>query len=77
MLQERSGSLQCECHVIVEDDTARRAKRKLVAASVIALLFMIGEVLGKWLQPPGIDLVLSLQERGGGGGAVWEIKHVP
>ena len=31
----------------VEDDTARRAKLKLVAASVIALLFMIGEVLGE------------------------------
>ena len=31
----------------VEDKTARRAKIKLVLASVIALLFMIGEVLGK------------------------------
>ena len=45
-MQERSGSLQCECHVIVEDDTARRAKMKLIAASVVALLFMVGEVLG-------------------------------
>ena len=45
-MQERSGSLQCECHVIVVDNTARRAKMKLIAASVIALLFMIGEVLG-------------------------------
>ena len=31
----------------VEDKTARRAKIKLVLASVIALLFMIGEALGK------------------------------
>ena len=43
----RSGSVQCECHVKVEDKTARRAKMKLVLASVIALLFMVGEVLGK------------------------------
>ena len=46
-MQERGGSLQCECHVIVKDDTAKRAKMKLIAASVIALLFMVGEVLGK------------------------------
>ena len=43
-----TGSVKkCECHVKVEDKTARRAKIKLVVASVIALLFMIGEVLGK------------------------------
>ena len=46
-MQERSSrSLQCECHVTVEDNTARRAKMKLVAASITALLIMIGEVLG-------------------------------
>ena len=45
-MQEHGGSLQCECHVIVEDNTARRAKMKLIAASVVALLFMVGEVLG-------------------------------
>ena len=47
-IQEHSSrSMQCECHVTVEDHTARRAKIKLVAASVVALLFMVGEVLGE------------------------------
>ena len=43
-----SGSVpvRCECHVKVEDKTAKRAKVKLVLASIIALGFMIGEVLG-------------------------------
>ena len=46
--QLQSGSVKkCECHVKVEDKTARRAKIKLALACVVALLFMIGEVLGK------------------------------
>ena len=41
------GSIRCECHVKVVDKTAKRAKIKLVLASIIALAFMAGEVVGK------------------------------
>jgi len=41
-------SVRCECHVKVVDDTTRRAKIKLVTACLVALLFMIGEVIGKF-----------------------------
>ena len=41
-------SVRCECHVKVVDDTTRKAKMKLVTACLVALLFMIGEVIGKF-----------------------------
>ena len=41
------ASVRCGCHVKVEDKTSRRANTKLVIASLIALFFMIGEVLGE------------------------------
>ena len=40
-------SVRCGCHVKVKDHTTRKAVIKLVVASLVALLFMIGEVLGK------------------------------
>lgn len=40
-------SARCGCHVRIKDSTSRRANTKLIIASVIALLFMIGEVLGE------------------------------
>ena len=41
------GSIRCECHIKVVDKTAKRAKIKLVLASIIALAFMVGEVVGR------------------------------
>ena len=41
------SSIRCECHVNVVDKTAKRAKTKLILASIIALAFMVGEVVGK------------------------------
>lgn len=41
-------SIRCDCHVKVVDHTTRKAVIKLVIASIIALVFMIGEVVGKW-----------------------------
>ena len=41
------ASVRCACHVKVKDSTSRKARIKLVAACVIALAFMIGEVVGK------------------------------
>ena len=43
------ASIRCACHVKVKDNTSRKARIKLVAACVIALAFMIGEVVGKCL----------------------------
>ena len=40
------SSVQCGCHVKVVDHTTRKAVMKLILASVIALLFMVGEVIG-------------------------------
>ena len=48
--QSPVGSIRCECHVKVVDKTAKRAKIKLVLASIIALGFMAGEVVGKNLK---------------------------
>ena len=42
------GSIRCGCHVKQEDPTSRKARIKLIIACVIALLFMIGEVVGKY-----------------------------
>ena len=42
-----TDSIRCKCHKPVVDSTTRKAVLKLVIASVIALLFMIGEVLGE------------------------------
>ena len=36
-----------ECHVKMVDDTTRKAKVKLVTACFIALIFIIGEVIGE------------------------------
>ncbi len=40
-------SVRCGCHEKVVDHTTRKAVIKLLIASGIALLFMIGEVIGK------------------------------
>ena len=48
--QSPIGSIRCECHVKVVDKTAKRAKIKLVLASIVALGFMAGEVIGKNLK---------------------------
>lgn len=58
-------SVRCECHVKVVDDTTRRAKIKLVTACLVALLFMIGEVIGKFfrwsLTSPGASCMRLLK----------------
>ena len=49
-MREGSGveeSVRCGCHVKVVDNTTRKAVIKLVLAAVIAVLFMIGEVIGE------------------------------
>lgn len=53
-------SVRCECHVKVVDQTTRRAVMKLVLAAGIALLFMVGEVIGKGRQHdrPGDNTLL-------------------
>ena len=43
------GSIRCGCHVKQKDPTSRKARIKLIIACVIALLFMIGEVVGKYV----------------------------
>ena len=50
-------TVHCECHTPVVDHTTRKAVMKLVIASLIALLFMVGEMLGenslqRTLKPP-------------------------
>ncbi len=52
MYHVRSGSpleesIRCGCHVKVVDNTTRKAVIKLVLAAIIAVLFMIGEVIGE------------------------------
>ena len=64
--QVHNGSIQCECHVKIEDKTARRAKIKLALACVVALLFMIGEALGK-----GSSYISAKYKMGGKAGEVW------
>ena len=46
LLDPRSKT-HCNCHVKVMDKVARKAKIKLVAACLITLVFMIGEVIGE------------------------------
>ena len=41
-----NASIRCECHVEQKDPTSRKARIKLIIACIIALLFMIGEVVG-------------------------------
>ena len=41
-------SIHCACHVKQPDTTSRKARNKLLLACVLALLFMIGEVVGMW-----------------------------
>ena len=40
------ASVRCGCHAKVKDNTSRKARIKLVTACIIALAFMIGEVVG-------------------------------
>ena len=40
------ASIRCKCHVKIKDDTSRKARIKLIVACIIALAFMIGEVVG-------------------------------
>ncbi len=42
-------AVHCVCHKPVVDSTTRKAVMKLVAASLIALVFMVGEMLGEGL----------------------------
>ena len=48
--QSPAESIRCECHAKVVDKTAKRAKIKLVLASIVALGFMAAEVVGKNLK---------------------------
>ena len=58
----RTGaSIMCGCHVVVKDKTSRSANIKLVIASIIALVFMVGEVLGK-LQHTSTVLMCSIMK---------------
>ena len=44
--------VRCECHEKVTDNTTRKAKIKLIIACLVALVFMVGEVVGKlWVVP--------------------------
>ena len=43
-----NASIRCECHVKQKNPTSRKAQIKLIIACVIALLFMTGEVVGKY-----------------------------
>lgn len=40
------ASIRCKCHVKIKDNTSRKARIKLIVACIIALAFMIGEVVG-------------------------------
>ena len=40
-------SVRCECHSKEEENTSKKARNKLILASLIALFFMIGELVGK------------------------------
>ena len=42
-------SVRCGCHEKVTDNTTRKAKIKLVIACLVALVFMLGEVVGELL----------------------------
>lgn len=58
-------SVRCGCHAKVKDNTSRKARIKLIAACIIALAFMIGEVVGMTgicvrVYSSCISLVLSL-----------------
>ena len=47
-------SVRCPCHVKVVDYTTRKAVIKLILASLIAIIFMIGEVVGTF-----VELIIS------------------
>ena len=40
-------NVRCECHEKVTDNTTQKAKIKLIIACLVALVFMVGEVVGK------------------------------
>ncbi len=46
-LVERDQSIRCECHQPLVGYTTRTAVLKLAIAAIVALLFMMGEVLGE------------------------------
>lgn len=42
-------SMRCECHTKEEEITSKKARNKLILASLIALAFMIGELIGGYI----------------------------
>ena len=40
-------SLLCQCHVVEKKATSKTARNKLLFACVIALVFTVGEAVGK------------------------------
>ena len=40
--------VRCACHVRQPNKTSTKARNKLIVACILALLFMIGEVVGKF-----------------------------
>ncbi|CAI7999525.1 Zinc transporter 2 [Geodia barretti] len=42
-------AVHCGCHVKVPDVTSKKARNKLIIACILALLFMIGEIVGGYL----------------------------
>ena len=42
-----SESVRCACHVKQPDKTSTKARNKLIIACILALFFMIGEVVGE------------------------------
>ena len=41
-------TIQCACHERFADKTSGTAKLRLILASIIALVFMVGEILGEF-----------------------------
>ena len=42
-------AIRCGCHVHVPDVTSKKARNKLIIACILALLFMIGEIVGEYI----------------------------
>ena len=45
-VDQLSASIRCGCHDHVAEKTSRKARIKLVVACIIALIFVVGEVIG-------------------------------
>lgn len=54
------ASIRCKCHVKIKDNTSRKARIKLIVACIIALAFMIGEVVGMLYYQEYITHILLL-----------------